>query len=308
MMADRCVPLYDVITGLDLNVKIQITPRENIPIMFSLELVDALKNIVNNSVIDTVSLQFRDIAVFSYPYSNKNPKQYYLFDMFFFNSSDSIEYNVAVGEIKDLFKYLKSHKIHTLSNGAEIGLEYEFIHKIKPKFNDYYDTSAVSANKLRPLMGKGWKLKDQRAHMVISDVNWCLRTAFDTRSETERIDRYTYTIKRTDITVYGLQYDTDQFVSEGKTSYILYICIDLFSDYIDVNKRHPHIRSGNGLDGDYIDDVSKSDGKVGVIIVSVLTTLLLGILLYIVQFTLKKKNIQTALQDSPNIGNNDDVQ
>ena len=269
--------------------------------MFSLDFVDALKNIVNRSMINTVSLQSRHVGVFRYPYSNRSPNKYYLFDIFLFNSSDTIKYDVALMEIKAFFDNLKSHRSHTLANGAKIGLKFEFNHRIKRQFYDYYDTYAVSIRKLRPLMGKGWELKVSRPHMVISDVNWCFRTAFNGTNEIEMVDRESYKIKHTDITIYNWQFDSYSFLSEERITNVLYICIDLFSDHIALTKGHPHIKSGTRLDVDDIDDESTVDGRVGVIILSVVVVLLLGIVLYIVHFKFQKKNLQLTLRESHNI-------
>ena len=83
---DKCVPLYKRMTGMELNVKIDISPIDKIPRKFFSDVLERLRYIVNTSLSRNVSLQPRKIAVWYGPNLSKAPNKYFMFDIFLFNS------------------------------------------------------------------------------------------------------------------------------------------------------------------------------------------------------------------------------
>ena len=137
---------------MDLNVKIDVFPSEAVPKKFSSDVLDELRKIVNTSLSKYVTLQPRDISVWFGPKQGKTPDKFYMFDIFLFNASDTIDYSFAVKEIRDFYNNLKTNKNLSLSNGADLGLEIKFNHRMVAGFDSYMDISAPSDCKLRPLV------------------------------------------------------------------------------------------------------------------------------------------------------------
>lgn len=296
---DECIPLYDVITGLDINVKIGVNPSENVPSSYLPEFLDKLKNILISSITNAITLQYREIAIWHRPISNNNRIRYFLFDIYFFNSSDTIKFGVAVREIENFFGILGFHKSIVLANENKIGLEFEFNHRIKTVFYIYQDTSLETGGRLYPLMGEGWENKDQRAHVTISNINWCFRIAFD---EIELVERDIFKIKLAEIVVYYGQYDIE--TDESGKYRVLYACADLFTDPFDEKPKHTNIKTifakaDKDSRSNHKDEILPSNGAV-VIIVSCLAAFLMVILFCKIKFSSLKQRLPQTPFRSPN--------
>ena len=295
---NKCVPLYQSITGMDLNVKIDVFLSEAVPKKFSSDFLDKLMKIVNISLSEYVTLQPRDISVWYGPKQRKPPYKFYMFDIYLFNASDMIDYSTAVKEIRDFFNNLKSYKNLSFSDGTDIGLDFKFDHRMEAKFQSYNDISVPVGGGLRPLVGE---LSDHRPNMFISNVNWCYRVAFhEAFQDLERIDRKAYVIKHANITVYEPQYDKQY---KGNFQ-ILYLCLDLFishanNDYLDLRPGNLNgIRQQNVVIASVPrvednNDIAEGTAPISVIIVSVLFSLILVIGLFKISFASKTQTEQT---------------
>ena len=80
---NQCEPLNDTVKGLDINIRIQITPSQTIPDDISEEFVDDLKNMTDKALNDTVCLVRRQISLWYLSRSNANPTEYYMLDIYF---------------------------------------------------------------------------------------------------------------------------------------------------------------------------------------------------------------------------------
>ena len=297
---NKCVPLYQRITGMELNVKIDISPIDKIPKTFSSAVLEELRNIVNTSLSKYVTLQPRKIAVWYGPKLSKNPDKYYMFDIFLNNSSDTIEYSTAVTEIRAFFNNLKTHKSIALSNGAEIGIEIKFNHRLIQKFGEYKDISLPNDGNLQVLVGKTSKSNDPVPNMLISNVNWCYRVPFKIfhDNEVEMIGAKVYAVKDVDITVYQHQYDQ----ANGFNDHYLYLCLDLF---ISLTDEGTIINDDNIRQKTYIKDNNddpKGTVPVSVVIVAVLVGVLVVTAFCKIQYTSRKQTVRSALQETLAVG------
>ena len=114
-----------------------------------------------------------------------------------------------------------------LYDGAKRESEVAFNHRLKNQLGKYHDVSLPTDGNLRLLVGDQSDVNDHMPEMMISNVNWCYRVAFMSPGEAIQIGENAYIIKRTDIKVYQHQYDEEI----GKDT-LLYVCLDLLTDYI----------------------------------------------------------------------------
>ena len=281
-----------------LNVKIDIhvhMSRNDKKFMESSDDLDELRNIVNTSLSKYVTLQRSDILVWYGPKRSKLSNKYYMFDIFLFNSSDTIQYMKAITEIRAFFDNLKTHQSIVLSNGAMREIEITFNHRLKYMWNTYHDVSLPNDGNLRVLVGDQSKVNEYKPAMVISNVNWCNRVAFMSLHEADMIGKIAYVIKHTDIRVYQYQYD-----KVGNND-ILYLCLDLFTDYIDGKEMHSEITKSDMIRPNTYSEDNNDDPrgavKVSVIVVAVLIGLLLVTTLCKIRYT-SQKSVHSGEQES----------
>ena len=226
---NQCVPLYHSITGLDINVKIEISLIDRVLKSIDSDVLFELRKIVNTSLAKYVTLQPREITVWYGPKQSKVRDKYYMFDIYLFNSSSTIDFGASVEEIRAFYNNLRTHDIIHLLNGDHIQIEIHFNHRIVYKFKNYYDMSISGDGSLRVLEGRPMEDREDRPSMLVSNVNWCYRVPFDIVNETDPIGKEDYSIKPAGITVYKHQYDIPQDTKQS----LLYLCSDLFINRID---------------------------------------------------------------------------
>ena len=297
---------------MGLSVKVDVFPSRNIPKKFASYFLDELWLIVNSSMSKCVTLQSNATSVWYGPVGRSVPYKYYMFDIYLFNASDTIEYSDAVKEVRDFFNELKTYGNLSLPDGTNIELYVKFNHRLRASFELYKDNSVNAGGVLRPLVGK---LLDRRPNMIISNVNWCYRVAFDEAvGDVQIIDLNAFLIKPANTTVYRQQFDEP---GTSRVGWLLYLCIDLFRS---------HKNTGN-LDERYlvVNEKGKQDGfkpsiplengnyessgrtsPVSIIIVSVLGLLVLVAGLYWIRFTINKPIKQTGVHVSLDILHNDE--
>lgn len=273
---DQCLPHYDYLNELELNTRIQIRPNQNIPKQFSALFVGNLKEIANDSLRNVKSLQTVELSLWHLPVSQRNPTEYYLFDIYFFNTTGTINYGLAVTEIQNIFNRIKSNKKLTLSTGLRIDLSFDFNHRIDILGRGMFDIEVQTGGRLLPLMGKEWTPRLPRPYMTISNVNWCYRTDFDA---VEKVSKYSYRIMPADMIVYQHQVDIEYIkTSLGSVKLHAYACIDLFVEHVNVDREQTANRDSKTK---IVDTYSMSQNNmVNIIVASAFGALLLGIILY----------------------------
>lgn len=276
---NQCIPLYDVLTELYLNMNLRITPIQEVPEEISSEFVDKLWKLVNGTIKNVTSLRLLEVSLWHLPKSHQNHKEYYHFQVFLFNTTGKIKYDVSILEIKRVFNNLRSRGLVELTNGTVIGITVEFNHGVTKYGRALRDISAKESGKLYPLMGKNWNYRDPGPHMTISNVNWCYRTGFD---EIQMITPIMFEIKPANIIVYNEQFDIEQ---TGIFSAVIYICIDLLFNQTSV-KQNTNAKTTKAIQ-ESKDDTAEvshlSDKIVVIVILSVIGGILLLIIFYKVQ-------------------------
>ena len=228
----KCVPLYKTIKGLKLNLKIDLhihMTQADVKSTNPTVTLEQFLNVVNFSLSKYVTFKHRDISVWYGPERDKLSGKYYMFDIYLFNTSDTIEYQAVVSEIRAFYNTLQKYRTIVLSNGVRKDIDIRFNHRLNYQRETYKDISGNG--NLRILFGDPLSASIYRPAMMISDVNWCHRVAFKMIEEVEPIAKGVYSIKYTDINVFQDQYDT-----LGSKDTVMYLCKDLFSNYIDGQK------------------------------------------------------------------------
>ena len=219
---NQCVPLFDTLSGLDIHVKIQVTPDRVITKDIEAEFEGKLKDMIDNILMKTVSLHVRDMIFMYLPNKDKNGKIYYLSDMYLYNTTGKIKFSQAIADIKWFFREMNSQGLPKLSNGINIGLKIEFAHKIQMQpLGAIID---LSNGKSLIIMEKtAWMKGGGRPDYEITNVQWCYRIVFSF-SEVKQLvlGWHVYEIpSNPPVTVYESQMESDTINRK------IYICIDL---------------------------------------------------------------------------------
>ena len=218
----QCVPLFDTLSGLDIHVKIQVTPDRLITKDIAAEFEGKLKDMVDKILKKTVSLHVRDMIFMYLPNKDKNGKIYYLSDMYLYNTTGKIKFSQAIADIKWFFREMNSQGLPKLSNGINIGLKIEFAHKIQMQpLGAIID---LSNGKSLIIMEKtAWMKGGGRPDYEITNVQWCYRIGFSF-SEVKQLvlGWHVYEIpSNPPVTVYESEIESDTINRK------IYICIDL---------------------------------------------------------------------------------
>ena len=220
----RCVPLYNILTGLDINFKLKITPVQGIQGKIVNEVAEKLQLRVNTMLENVVGLQPREVLVWFLPKSNGKTVSYYLFDIYVYSASNKVKYDRAVQELHNFFNTIKSLHSLQLSEETELELKYDIGHKLRSTPTGLIDLG-VRDRKLHSLIGDSWKLQQPVNYLTISDVNWCIRTEF-IADEIEKLGLSVYRVKQTKTILFKDQYDIDSDADPN----CLYTCLDYFLD------------------------------------------------------------------------------
>ena len=213
------MPLFDTLSGLDIHVKIQVTPDRVIERDVTAEFEDKLEDMVNTIMKKTVSLQIRDIIFMYLPDKQRNGKKYYMFDIYLYNSTGNIRFSQVITEIKDFVSGLKTQGLPMLSDRMNIGFKVDFGHKIKiePK-RSIVDLS--SGKRLTVLKKTAREQDIGQPKYEITNVHWCYRTSLSF-TDVKQLGDKIYQILNSSVTVYETEIEED--LINGK----IYVCIDL---------------------------------------------------------------------------------
>ena len=275
----RCIPLYNTLTGLDINFKIKVTPEQDVEVKIANTVAKKLKLRVSSLLTNIVSLQSRDIAVWFMPKSDGTTVHFYLIDIFVYNASKKVVYNRAVMELQDFFKTIKFLNRLQISKEIALGLKYDI-----GRMLDY----GAQLRNLHFLMGERLDYdKQPQNHVTISDINWCVRTEF-TADDIEKLGRAVYKIKQTNTILYKDQYDSD---FNGDSHY-LYACIDNFvDDKVKVRrmiKIPNHVHTTPTMPGD-TKDAKDANGRLSLPGITTAVAVLLAVIFTIVLVKIKSR-------------------
>ena len=221
MNGGYCRPIYDILSGLNLHLKLQVTVDQSVNEDLRQEVAETIYPVVNYTLKRIVNLQILENSLWFLPGSKKRSVEYYLFNIYLFSSSNEIKYSHAIKEIYTFFQMVKETPYLILKNGKIVALTYRFGHQvITEQFDLLTDASKGMNGKLCPLMGKGWRPKWHSSSMTISDSNWCYRT-FLAGKEVES-SGVAFRIKDLDMIVYQDQFDAYY--------YHIAVCMDLVTN------------------------------------------------------------------------------
>ena len=301
MSNNKCVPLYRSITGVDINVKIEISLNDAIPKRLSSDVLNELRTIINTSLAECVTLQPREIIVWYGPKRSKVRDKYFMFDIYLFNSSSTIDFSASVNEIRAFYKHLKTHDSISVLKGDAITIEINFNHRLIYKFYKYYDMSISGDGSLRVLVGRTQGDREEPS-MLVSNVNWCYRVPFKLFDEAEMIGLDARLIKSASKIVYKDQYDIP--VRYQRIQNLLYLCLDLFKSYIDDDESDisgddlPRLETNTGDDN----TIMALPVPVNVAIISACIGLVVVYVLCKKRYTCIKPTIQSRTQANTDMG------
>ena len=222
---NHCVPIYDALNGMQLHLKLKVTVSQAIDKKLRSVFADALKHLLSVSMEQKTSLASAETSVWYLPRSDHNPEEFYILNIYLFNSSNEIHYGYGIREIYEFLKILKLKSSLTLADDVNVQLRYDFAPQVEATY-ELQDKSINNGAKLIPLMDKGWKPIRPGPVMVVSDSNWCYRTELR-RNEIQFYGTRDIKIIESGAVIYYDQYDKD-FIGEYR------LCID----YIDIDREN----------------------------------------------------------------------
>ena len=231
----------------------------------------------------------RHLSVWFGPKGTKATDKYYMFDLYLFNASGTMDYNVTVNEIKNFFNDLESHEALKLLDGTKVELNIKFNHRLEVRMDKssiadkpgfvYWDKSVTAGGRLSPVIGSYFPAKPR--YMRISEVSWCYRVAFaqfDDLDEVEWLGSNACRIKALNIIAFNNE--CDNVVTRAQTGQpynsVYYFCMDFFKDHMYNNSADiiSNMKTLPPID-DSINDAPDNTPLVSIIIVSVLGSLIL---------------------------------
>ena len=276
---NQCVPLFDTLSGLELNVKIQVTPDreigDNIAPEFETKLTDMLKHIWKKSG----SLRVRNIFVMYLLNKQRNRKIYYVFNTYLYSSTGEIRFNEAIKDTKSLFTEMKRQVMLPLSNGINVGLKTEFAHKISAIQRSFVDLS--NGNSLIVMKKLAWEQRTRRPVFEISETHWCYRAGFSLKEI--KFTGINIIKINPSVTVYSTEFDFDIRTEN------IFICIDLLVTPINAEDIRPASEPEADSDNDIDEANEESGGVIGTLIVCSVVVFVLFVIFCIVGVVAKRK-------------------
>ena len=280
---NQCVPLFDILSGLDLNLKIQITPDREISNAIAAEFEGLLNDTVNYIFKKSFSLQVRDIFLLYLQNKQRNRKKYYVFNIYLYSSTGKIKFSQAIMETKTFFTGMKSRILPPLSNGITVRLKVEFAHKIRTGFQAFLDLS--NGRSLTLSMKDAWKRRIQRPNLEISDIHWCYRAGFNEK-DFKVMGLMVHEINPS-VTVYGTEFDIG--IDPDDHDVNVYICIDLVVTRTNREDVRSTRNTDRTLDKIIDDEAEKVSDKGMVLMVCLVVAVVLGILFCKIRVVAKRK-------------------
>ena len=300
----RCIPLYNILSGISLNIKLEIMPSLKIAKADRLEFANTLKYLVNSSLEQTTSLHSRHLSLWYLPRSDMNQDEFYFLNMFLSGPNGVVKYDKSVKEIHDFYNDLKTKSKLKHKNGLDVTLQYKFGNRVlvgKPV------TSLLGGVSLVPLLENGWHLTQAGPWMTISESNWCYRTVI-MRNETEFVAKNVLMIKQANIQLFRDQFERNHLE--------YYICLDLLHASIDKTLNAPSTvlekRPATGRESDVTDDTPWFSNKITVMAIFILAMILLSIVFCKIKANRSKKDLRHFISgvetaDTITMGSYDDI-
>ena len=221
------MPLFVTVTGINLHVKFEITPSQQISPVDRLEFAKTLKNFANSTLGHETSLHYLHLSVWYLPRSNINPEEFYLLYMFLASNGGVLTFEKSLKDVKDFYGSLRTNSKLQQKNGPDITLQYQFGNRV-----NFVGRKAIShilgGVSLTHLFTEGVTIEEALPIMLISEPNWCYRTTI-MREETVYLTKNVIMVKNTNIKL-----NNDQFHRNG-SKYI--VCVDLLLTSIDETKK-----------------------------------------------------------------------
>ena len=179
--------------------------------------------------------------------------------MYLSSRSGVIKYDRSMKEIQNFYNSLKTNSKLRHKNGSDVTLQLKFGNRV-----DFVGKKATSyvlgGVSLSHLFTAGRSINGAEPGMIISESNWCYRTAI-MRNETEFVTKNVLIIKEADI-----QLNRDQFERNGLE---YYVCLELFQAGIEerksLSKKSPTITNGSTGTADTEDETPWYSNQITVI-------------------------------------------
>lgn len=214
-------------------MKLEIIPNQAINTTLRPEFAEALKSKIKGTIERLSSMSVLDSSLWYRKKSKKNPEEYYLYNVYFFDPSNKLEFGLAINSTQNVLNTLRRESSITFRNGHSVQLQYGFGHKVKISKLSLIDTGLQTDGLLFPLMDSDWRLEVHNPSMTISDSNWCDRIALSF-NEFKVFSRDAGKIKWTNTIVYRDQYDITEDL-------FVLLCVELFKDIIDSYQKQPDV-------------------------------------------------------------------
>ena len=224
MVDTTCVPLFDVLSGVSIYFKIQITLSVALGDARDMdEFATQLNFILNSRLNETVNVNICHTSLWYRPQSHANGEEFYIFNVYLFNPHTEMNFSQVMEEIHAFYRQISSASNITLSTGLTVRLEYNFNHNVINKLRTLV-TGKLNENvptvvSLELLREHGKDILRCGIPMSVSDINWCYRATVDL-NDTVDIGKRIKQLIHSGVVIYMDQFD---YLNQST----LLVCIDL---------------------------------------------------------------------------------
>lgn len=222
MVDTTCVPLFDVLSGVSIYFKIQITLSVALGDARDMdEFATQLNYILNSRLNETVNVNICHTSLWYIPQSYTNGEKTYIFNVYL--SNPQMNFSQVMEEIHAFYREISSDSNITLSTGLTVRLEYKFNHNVINKLRTLV-TGKLNENvptvvSLELLREHGKDIPRCGIPMSVSDINWCYRATVDLNDTVDKGKRIKQLIHSGEV-IYMDQFD---YLNQST----LLVCIDL---------------------------------------------------------------------------------
>ena len=225
MDKNRCIPLYNRITGMGVNLEIKLTPLHSIQDAEIKQVAEAIFSAVNSTLEKCVSLQYRDITAWYLAKNRGKTVRCYLIDIRLFNVNQEFLFDEAIKDLNNFFHEFETDNTIFLSNGIKYEVQYEIGHGIQTGAMGKSDLRYPADGYFRLLIGGDQNIPGPKNYLTLTDLYWCIRVEI-LKTEVERLDRFVFRVSQTGTLLFNDQFDM-KFNSD---SFVLHTCINYFVD------------------------------------------------------------------------------
>ena len=185
------MPLYTRVTGLSFNLRIKVTPLEDIQGVEIRQVAGALLSVVDDTLARIIILQNRYITLSYLARDKGKVVRCFLLDIKIHSIKREFLFSQAVQELFKFYYEIKTIGNLNLATGITVGLKYDIGHGIEQSWTGLIDLMHPGDGNFRVLIKDEQGVQGPKNYMTLTDLNWCARTELSP-SDVEKLDPFVF--------------------------------------------------------------------------------------------------------------------